>query len=167
MPPATLANDMMIDDARTEFYTENIPAMEMLCASVCITSMLCFTLDKMYRGHRAMDEFVHGSEHRMAARGNATSFPLPWQDLLKQLTEGAKMEDLGRSASLPRTGQELAHVVSILLKTSNAHDDSDVNMARFFHQAMVRRSVVVKLIETMKRKGHRAYKHIDMNEVIG
>ena len=90
-----------------------------------------------------MDEFVHGNEHRMAARGNATSFPLPWQDLLKQLTEGATMEELGRSASLPRTGEELAHVVSILLKTSNAKDDADKHMPRFIHQAMVRRSVVV------------------------
>ena len=61
-----------------------------------------------------MDEFVHGNEHQMAARGNATSFPLPRQDLLKQLTDSAKMEELGRSASLPRTGQELTHVVSIL-----------------------------------------------------
>ena len=40
-----------------------------------------------------------------------------------------------------------------------------MNIARYIHQAMVRRSVVVKLIETMKRRGHRAYKHIDMNEV--
>ena len=39
-------------------------------------------------------------------------------------------------------------------------------MARFIHQAMVRRSVVVKLIEIMKKCGHRAYKHIDKNEVI-
>ena len=113
-----------------------------------------------------MDEFVHGNEHRMAARGNATSFPLPWQDLLKQFTEGAKMEEVGRSASLPRTGEELAHVVSFLLKTSNAEDDADRHMARCIHQAMERRSVVVRLIETMKRRGHRAYKHIDMKEVI-
>ena len=42
-----------------------------------------------------MDEFVHGHEHRIAARGNATSFPLPWPDLLKQLTDGAAMEELG------------------------------------------------------------------------
>ena len=76
------------------------------------------------------------------------------------------MEELGRSASLPRTGAELAHVVSMFLKTSNAKDDADKTMAQFIHQAMVRRSVVVNLIATMKRKGHRAYKHIDMNEVI-
>ena len=63
-----------------------------------------------------MDEFVHGNEHRMAARGNATSFPLPWQDVSKQLTDGEQMEELGRSASLPRTGQELIHVVSIVVK---------------------------------------------------
>ena len=31
---------------------------------------------------------------------------------------------------------------------------------------MVWRSVVVKLIETIKKRGHRAYQHIDMNEVI-
>ena len=93
----------------------------------------------------------------MAARGNATSFPLPWQDLLKQLTETANMEDIGRSASLPRTGEELAQVVSIRLKTSDAQDDADRHMASFIHQAMVRRSVVVRLIETMQEK---AIEHI-------
>ena len=50
-------------------------------------------------------------------------------------------------------------------KTSSRQDDADVNMARVIHQAMVRRSVVVKLIETMKKRGHRAYTNIDMNEV--
>ena len=52
------------------------------------------------------------------------------------------------------------------VKTSNAKNDADKNTASFIHQAMVRRSVVVKLIETMKRKVHRAYKHIVRNEVI-
>ena len=78
--------------------------MEMLCASVCITSMNCFALETK-RGHRAMDEIVDGNEHRMAARGNAISFPLPWQDLLKLLRDGAAMESLGRSVSLARAGQ--------------------------------------------------------------
>ena len=107
MPPAALADDMIIYYAPTELYAENTTVMEMLCASVCITSMLVFTLENKYRGHRAMDEFAHGNGHRMAARGNATSFPRPWQNVLKQLSEGTKMEELGRSASLPRTGEEL------------------------------------------------------------
>ena len=76
-----------------------------------------------------MDEVVHANEHRMAARGNATSFPLPWQDLWTQFSETAKLEELGKSVSLPRIGEELIHVVSILLKTSNAKDDADNNVA--------------------------------------
>ena len=75
----------------------------------------------MYKGHRGMDEFVHGNEHRMAARGNATLFPLLWQDLLKQLTVGETMKELGRSASLPRSCQELAHVVYIIFKKHLMH----------------------------------------------
>ena len=39
-------------------------------------------------------------------------------------------------------------------------------MARFIYQAMARRSLVVKLIEIMKKLGHIAYKHIDMHEVL-
>ena len=113
-----------------------------------------------------MDEVVHGSEHRMVARGNTTSFPSPWQDLLTQLSETAKLEELGRSVSSPRTGEELTHVVSILLNTSNAKEDGDKHVTRFIHQAMVRRSAVMKLIVTMKRRGHRAYKNIDMDAVI-
>ena len=61
-----------------------------------------FYARETYRGHRAMDEFVHGNEHRMAARGNATSFPLPGQDLLKQLTEDTTHEELGRSENFER-----------------------------------------------------------------
>ena len=127
---------------------------------VCVYHIyhLFYVRQKGIWGHGAMDEIVHGNAHRMAARGNSTSFPLPWQDLLKQLTEGAKMEELGRSASLPRTGQELTHVVSIHMKTSGAHDDADVIVARFIHQAMVRRSVVVRLIETMNKN---AIEHIE------
>ena len=60
--------------------------MEILCASVCVFSMICFTFEKKYRGSRAMDENVQGNTHRMAARGNATSFPLIWQDLLPHIT---------------------------------------------------------------------------------
>ena len=71
---------------------------------------------KRYRGHRAIDEVVHGNEHRMAARGNATSFPLPWQDLLTQLSETAKLEGLGKSVSLRRTGEELMHFVLMLFE---------------------------------------------------
>ena len=100
----------------------------------------------------------------MAARGNATSFPLPWEDLLKQLQDGDQMAQLGKQVSLPRTGAELGNIVHILLKTAGG-DETEKDLARLIHQCTVRRDVVVKLIETMKQRGHRAYTHVDMAEV--
>ena len=52
-----------------------------------------------------------------------------------------------------------------LKKTTAGGDADDKASARLVHQARVRRSVVVYLIEEMKRRGHRAYKHVDMDVV--
>ena len=98
MPSASLCNDMMIYYAPSILYKENVSVMEMICASVCITSMISFTLEKKYRGCRSMDQTHNANKHRMAARGNATSFPLPWEDLLKQLQDGEEMAKLGKQA---------------------------------------------------------------------
>ena len=46
MPQAALANDMMIYYAPRELYEDKVTMLEMVCASVCITSMICFTLEK-------------------------------------------------------------------------------------------------------------------------
>ena len=100
----------------------------------------------------------------MAARGNATSFSLPWEDLLKQLQDGDEMAKLGKQVSLPRTGTHLVDVVSVLLRTA-AGDDTEKDVAKLIHQCIVRRHIVVELIQTMKERGHRAYKQVDMEQV--
>ena len=45
-PLAALANDMMIYYAPTELYIENVTVMDMIYASVCVTSTICFTFEK-------------------------------------------------------------------------------------------------------------------------
>ena len=55
IPPATLSDDMMIDDARKELYEDEVSVMEMICASACNTSMTQFTPEKKGRGNRALD----------------------------------------------------------------------------------------------------------------
>ena len=155
MPPTALANDLMIFYAPRELYTRNVTVMEMICASPCLTSMICFTLEKKFRGPRAFDQEVHMQRHRMGARGNATSFPLPWQDILMQL---------GGEPDLPHTGETLSDFVSVLLKTSDEGDEKDA-LAHFIHQAMVRRDVVLELITKAHARGHRAYRHLDMERV--
>ena len=79
----------------------------------------------------------------MAARGDATSFPLPWHDLLLQLQANDDDTQPTNRVVLPRTGEDLTNVVSALLKTTNATDPGK-DLARLIHQAMVRRGVVVK-----------------------
>ena len=100
----------------------------------------------------------------MADRGNAKSFQLPWHDLLQQLQAGDDQTEPSNLIALPRTGEDLASVVSVLLKTADA-TESDKDLARLIRQAMVRRDVVVKRIASMKRRGHRAYRHVLMEDV--
>ena len=69
--------------------------------------MIWFSLAKKYRGQRAFDEKVHMNRHRMGARGGATSFPLPWQNLLQQLQ--------GDEPDLPHTGAALSSFVNVFL----------------------------------------------------
>ena len=80
------------------------------------------------------------------------------------MQDGDELEKLGQQVSLPHTGAELGNIVSVLLKTT-AGDDTERDVARLIHQCLVRRDIVVKLIETMKERGHRAYKHVDMEQV--
>ena len=55
LPPSSLCNDMMIYYAPSILYTEKVIVMEMICSSVCTTSMICFTSKKKYRNIRSMD----------------------------------------------------------------------------------------------------------------
>ena len=113
---------------------------------------------------RSLDGDVHANTHRMAARGNATSFPLPWEDLLLQLHASDRCASAGAGIPLPRAGVELANVVSMLLKTAGGDDDGQAS-ARFIHQATVRRKVVIHLIEELKGRGHSAYVNVDLEDV--
>jgi len=161
LPPSSLCNDMMIYYAPSMLYKDKVTVMEMICASVCTTSMICFTVEKKLRNIRSLDGDVHANTHRMAARGNATSFPLPWEDLLMQLRTSDRCASAGAGIPLPRAGVELANVVSILLETAGGDDDGQAS-ALFIHQATVRRQVVINLIEELKRRGHNTYVNVDL-----
>ena len=82
-------------------YEEKVTMMEMICASVGITSIIFFTLEKKYRNVRAIDEAVHANQYRMGYRGNATSFFLPWEDLMVQLKDSQAKADAASAVSLP------------------------------------------------------------------
>ena len=153
MPPAALVNDMMIFYAPRELYLHEMTVMEMICCSVCITSMICFSLEVKYGN--MLDSKIHMHRHRVGARGNVTSFPMPWQTLLAELQRLDVEQSKRQEPDLPHTGQDLANVVQILLKSSD--EETRGGLSRYIHQARVRRAVVVEAILSAKRRQHRAY----------
>ena len=104
------------------------------------------------------------NRHRMGARGNATSFPLPWNELFKQF----KMEEQNADAAssiLPHSGEVLPNFVSVILKTKKDDDVDGRSLSKFIHQAIVRRRIVILLVGFARRRGHRAYRKPDMQQV--
>ena len=100
----------------------------------------------------------------MAARGNATSFLMPWQSILSELSKLEKLQERGKAADLPLSGEDLRSVVQVLLKCNDSTQKK--NLPKFIHQATVRRSVVIRHFQDMKERGHRGYLHVNMEQVI-
>ena len=87
-----------------------------LFVRACVLHHVLFYFGKTIGSHRSFDEEAHANQYRMAARGNATSFPLPWHDLLQQLQTNDDDASAQHRVVLPRTGEDLANVVFVLFK---------------------------------------------------
>ena len=135
----------------------------MLRASPCVTTLMCFSLEKRYRMHRTWDENAWMNDYRLAARGNATTFPLAWENLVEQLQS---IGDIKSPNLLPRTGHQLAEVVRVLIKSNAAEKETAESLTHILHQATVRRHVVLTLIQTAVNRNHPAYQHLDMEQVL-
>ena len=163
-PQQALSNDLMIYYAPRELYELDVTFMEMICASPCLTTMACFSLEKKYRNERVMDATVQNNARRIAARGNATTFPLPWEQVLAQLQGLDETREGTVAPALPRTGEDLSDFVTVLLKSCD-EEITEESLRRLLHAATVRRAVVVKLIENACARGHRAFRAVCMEDV--
>mgnify|MGYP007022856273 CR=1 FL=1 len=87
MPREALTNDLMIYYAPSISYERQVTLMELICASVCLTTMISFTRERKNRGkeQRLFDQAVHMQRHTIGTRGTATTFPMPWQEILNML----------------------------------------------------------------------------------
>jgi hypothetical protein len=98
----------------------------------------------------------------VAARGNVTSFALPWQDIMAELGRLERTDKAEETSDLPHTGEQLSSMVQVLLKVSDATTKD--NLPKFIHQARVRRRVVLHQLRKMKDRGHRAYVKLDLRK---
>ncbi|CAJ1385553.1 unnamed protein product, partial [Effrenium voratum] len=157
LPPLSLANDMWTGYAPERIYAEEATVMELICASPCVTTLICMSMEARFRSEAgALDEAAHMARHRFGARGNALSFPLPWEDVLQALQAGGD-----RAAALPRSGAELGQLVRVLLKTNKKGKTTGAEIKGLIHQANVRREVVINLVLDMQRLGHPSFAGAD------
>ena len=160
--------------APERLHLEKMTVMEMICASPCVTTLICMSMEARHRSEgTTLDEKAHCARHRLGARGNALTFPLPWEDVLRNLQAHDAQAEAARNppqegpgdeanegpAQLPRAGQDLASTVRVLLKTNQTGKASDAEIKTLLRQATVRREVVVQLILDMKKSGHPSFQH--------
>ena len=89
---------------------------------------------------------------------------MPWQSILAELRRQDENEEAGGTRiDLPVSGEELRSVVQVLLKCNDSSKRK--GLPQFIHQAHVRRDVVVRHIQDMKDRGHRAYVNVDMAKI--
>ena len=87
---------------------------------------------------------MHMDTHRVGGRGNATTFPMPWQAILTELLRMEEDSERQVAPDLLKVGEGLKYVVQVLLKTND--EEKRDNLKNFAHQARVRRHVVVNWI---------------------
>ncbi|CAJ1354797.1 unnamed protein product, partial [Effrenium voratum] len=161
MPPVSLANDMWVGDSPERIFEEKMTVLELICASPRVTTMVCMSMEARHRHASApFDETAHMARHRCGFRGNPLTFPLPWEDLMRELQSVGE-----EAAELPRAGVQLSEVVRVLLKTNQHGQTSEAEIKTLIHQANVRREVAVNLILDMKRLGHPSFIGADEDAV--
>lgn len=139
LPPLSYANDMWTGYGLEMIYKKQVTALELACASPCLTSMILLSMEGKYRREATVfDEKAHMARHRYGARGNVITFPLPVEELLQKLAEQiGKGEEGGES--VPRGGKQLADVFRVILKTNKQGKTTDEELKTLIHQGTVRR----------------------------
>ena len=81
--PQALTNDNWVGYPTELLYQHHVRWIEAAAACPVWTSMVCYYLEAD-RGH-LMDEDIHRADHRIAVRGNVSSFSMPWEEILATL----------------------------------------------------------------------------------
>ena len=150
-PVRALSNNLWTGYASPIVTEAQATYMELLVASPCILSLICFTLEVSHGS--VLRDVAQKQRVRVGARGNITLFPLPLADILEALRQGEGQVEL------PWSGREVANAVRVVLRTS------DVNDAKLIFQTTVRRQVVVALILDCLQRGHPSYRHLSKESV--
>lgn len=137
LPQSSLANEMWTGYAPERLLREKVTA---ICASPCITTLTCMTMEAKYRTvDRPLDAVAHMARHTFGARGNALTFPLPLEELFLTLQDQLEEVEEGGSLVLPRVGEQLSEFARVLLRANKGGETTEEEVKSLIHQAIVRR----------------------------
>ena len=144
--PMCLANDNFTGFATELLYLYWVRWIELAVASPVFTCMIVYYIEGD-RGH-LLEERVGEATHATVVRGNAYSFHMPWEQLLRKLNQAC--DDL-TCGTLPHEEEALAQMVQYNLRIG---DLTELN--EFVPQAKLRPFVVKKLLEHLIDRRHPA-----------
>ena len=142
--PEALTNDNWYGYPWNFLYEEKVRWIEAAAASPVWTSIVIFYIEGD-RGH-LMEEELHRGEVRAAARGNISSFSMPWEEIYGNL-QSANAADL--LDKLPHPPEALSRMVKFTVKGMKHSEIVD-----WVAGAKIRPWVVLKLLEHLLDIGH-------------
>ena len=107
-----LTNDNWLGYPTELLYEHKVRWIEAAAACPVWTSMVSFYLEQD-RGH-VMDVDMHRADHRIAVRGNVSSFSMPWEEILATLTQ--KNAGHKHWGTLPHSKDTLRSLVKVTVK---------------------------------------------------
>ena len=98
LPQSSLANEMWTGYAPERLLKEKVTVMEAICASPCITTLTCMTMEARYRTvDRPLDAVAHMAGTPLST-GKRTHVPLPLEELFLTLQD--QLEEVEEGGSL-------------------------------------------------------------------
>ena len=143
--PQALTNDNWLGYPTELLYRHRVRWVEAAAACPVWTSVVCFYLEQD-RGH-LLEEDIHKAEHRVAIRGNVSSFSMPWEDIMATLDpthQGHRTWE-----SLPHSPATLQALVKITVKGTRYNEALE-----WVSGAKIRPWVVIALLQHLVDLGH-------------
>ena len=109
--PMVLCNDNFWGYALAAIWKYNVRWVEAAIASPCWTSMMVYYVEG--DGGHLMNERLGEQLFRTAVRGSASTFHMPWEEILKNLQSNCLDKEL---AQLPRPEERLKYLLRVHVK---------------------------------------------------
>jgi hypothetical protein len=147
--PQSLCNDNHWGHTSDILYKHNATWLEMAVASPCWTTILVYYIEGD-RGH-LLDEKYGRQRWRTRVKGSASTFQMPWEDIIGDLQRAIGDETL---AEIPRPAECVKYLLRVRLKIGQL----DFSKKQWLKQLRIRPHVVLQLLYYLIEQNHEVFR---------